>query len=325
MKNWLCLVVTCLVTIATNSSHAQVWPTRPVTLVVPFAAGGGTDVMARLFASRIGEILGQQIVIENVPGAGGLAGALRVAKSNPDGSVLLFGGIGTLAFMQHLYSKPPYDAALDFEAVGLVSELPRVLVTRRDFPARTLAEFIAYSKINHRSMQYGSAGAGSGPHVCAELLNKAIGTRITHVPYRGGAPAMNDLIAGRLDFQCDQLSTALPHINAGQVKALATLALARSPILPDLPTAHEQGLTDFDCTIWQALVFPKQTPGSIVKRLSQAISEASDSASLRTRLEALGGVVIPAERRGPEYLSKFIPMELEKWGAIIKSAGVTAQ
>jgi tripartite-type tricarboxylate transporter receptor subunit TctC len=291
-------------------------------MVVPFAAGGGTDMIARLFASSISDLLGQQIVVENVGGAGGITGALRVARGAPDGSMFLFGGNGTLAQMQSLYERLTYNALTDFEPVSLVSELPRVLIVRNDLPVRNLSEFVVYSKANHSKMQFGSAGAGSGPHMCAELLNSAMGTRITHVPYRGGGPAMNDLIAGRIDFQCEQLSTALPHIETGKVKAIATLALKRSPVAENLPTAHEQGLTDLDCTTWQAFVFPKGTPRAIVERLARATSDAMETRSLHERIIGFGGSVITPDRRGPEYLSKFISIEVEKWGRVIRAANI---
>jgi len=291
-------------------------------MVVPFVAGGGTDVIARLFATHLSEVLGQQIVVENVGGAGGMTGAIRVARAAPDGSVFLFGGSGTLAQMQVLYERLAYNALTDFEPVSLVSELPRVLIVRKDLPVRNLAEFIAYSKANHSRMQFASAGPGSGPHVCAELLNIAMGTRITHVPYRGGGPAMNDLIAGRIDFQCEQLSTALPHIETGKVKAIAMLAITRSPVAESLPTAHEQGLTDLDCTTWQAFVFPKGTSRIIVDRLARATSDVMDMRSMRERMLGLGGSVISPDRRGPDYLSKFLAVEVEKWGKVFKAANI---
>jgi tripartite-type tricarboxylate transporter receptor subunit TctC len=278
--------------------------------------------MSRLFAGAISETLGQQILVENVPGGGGMTGALRVAKAAPDGSVFLSGSNATLAQMQALYDRLAYNALTDFEPVSLVAELARVLIVRRDLPVSNLAEFIAYAKANHANMQFGSGGAGSGPHVCAELLSGAIGARITHVPYRGSGPAMNDLIAGRIDFQCEQLSTALPQIEGGKVKAIATLALTRAPVFENLPTAHEQGLTDFDCTTWQAFVFPKGTPRTIADRLARATSDAMETKALRERMIGFGGTVIAPNRRGPDYLAKFLVDEVERWGKVIKSANI---
>jgi tripartite-type tricarboxylate transporter receptor subunit TctC len=293
-------------------------------MVVPFAAGGPVDTVGRILASGLSETLGQQVIVENVGGAGGMTGGSRVAKAAPDGYVFLLGGSATLAFIPTLYKKPLYDAVTDFAPVALVADSARLLIARKDFPANTLSEFIAYAKANQEKMQYGSAGGGSGAHVCAILLDSAMGTRITHIPYRGTGPAMQDLVAGRLDFICEQISTMLPQIQANKVKAIATLGLSRAPGLADLPTAHEQGLAGFDCSAWAAIVYPKGTPEAIVRRLAKAASDTVDRASVRARLETVG-VTIPApERRSPEYLAKHIPSEIEKWAGPIKASGVPA-
>ena len=224
---------------------AQDWPARrPVTMVVPYAAGGPFDTIGRILASGLSETLGQQVIVENVGGAGGMTGGNRVAKAAPDGYVFLLGGSATLALIPTLYRKPLYNAVTDFAPVALVADSARVLITRKDFPPNTLPEFIAYAKANQGKMQYGSAGGGSGMHVCAILLDSAMGSRITHVPYRGAGPAMQDLVAGRLDLICEQISTALPQIQGNRVKAVATLGLSRAPGLANLPTAHEQGLAE---------------------------------------------------------------------------------
>jgi tripartite-type tricarboxylate transporter receptor subunit TctC len=303
---------------------AQDYPNRPITMVVAYAAGGPVDTVARIFAARLSETLGQQVIIENIGGAGGMTGASRVAKATPDGYYLLFGGLSNLAQNQTLYKRPLYNAATDFTPIGLLTDSPRVLITRKNLPANTLSEFTAYAKANQSSMQYYSAGAGSGSHVCAILLNQAMGTDITHVPYRGAGPAMQDMIAGRVDFTCEQVSTAFPQIEAGNVKAIAILGRDRVPVLPKVPTAEEQGLRDFDCSAWSALAAPKDTPDAIVRRLLQASAEALDTPLVRERLEAVGVTVIPPERRSPDYLAKFIPSEIEKWGAPIRASGMTA-
>ena len=211
------------------TASAQDWPTRAVTMVVPYAAGGPVDTLGRILAARLSEILGQQVVVENVAGAGGMTGSSRVAKAPPDGYTVLLSGSAVLAINQTLYKKPLYNAVSDFEHVALFSDSARVLITRKDLPVNTLSEFVAYAKANQGKMQYGSAGAGSGMHVCAVLLDAAMGTKITHVPYRGSAPAMQDLIGGRIDFVAEQISTALPQIQGGTVKAIATLGLERAP------------------------------------------------------------------------------------------------
>jgi tripartite-type tricarboxylate transporter receptor subunit TctC len=304
-------------------AHAQDWPARPVTLVVPYAAGGPNDSQARILAARLGELLHQQFIIENVGGAGGMTGANRVAKAAPDGYTLLLGGLAVLGQIPTLYKKPLYNAVTDFQHVFLFAESARILITRKDLPADNLAEFIAYAKANQDHMQYASAGAGSGSHVCAILLDSLIGTHIAHVPYRGTGPAMQDLVAGRVDFTCEQISTAYPQIKAGTVKALATLASERQPMLADLPTAKEGGL-DLDCSVWISLEFPKGTAGAIVRRLAEAANAAVETPAVRERFENLGVAVVAPQRRTPEYLTRFVPREIEKWAGPIRASGVHA-
>src|SRR5262245_16596170 len=207
--------------------QAQDWPTRPVTVVVPYAAGGPVDTVGRIMAARLSEILGQQVIVENVGGAGGMTGSNRVAKAAPDGYTVLLGGLSVLAQNQSLYKHPLYDAATDFTPVVLFADSARILITRKDLPVNSLSEFNAYVKANQQKLQYGSAGAGSGMHVCAILLNMAIGANVTHVPYRGSAQAMQDMLAGRIDYSCEQISTAFPQIQSGAVKAIATLGPGR--------------------------------------------------------------------------------------------------
>ncbi len=304
---------------------AQTWPAQPVTMVVPYAAGGPVDLIGRILAARLGEILGQQVIIENIGGAGGMIGAFRVAKAAPDGYQVVLATSATHAQNQTLYKSPLYDAATAFAPVALVTDSPRVLITRKDLPATTFAEFAAYARAHQVSMHYGSAGAGSGTHVCALLLDRAMSTRITHVPYRGAGPAMQDLIGGRLDYICEQISTAVPLIQAHAVNAIMVLGPDRVGLLPDLPAARETGLADFDCSAWTALAFPKGTPGAIVRRLARAASEALDTPSVRERLEAIGVTVVAPERRSPEYLEKFIVSEIEKWAVPIKASGIRAE
>jgi tripartite-type tricarboxylate transporter receptor subunit TctC len=302
---------------------AQDWPARPVTLVVPFAAGGPVDVGGRILAQRLSEILGRQIVVENVGGAGGATGASRVAKAPPDGYQVLLGNIATQAFSQSLHRKPPYDAVSDFAPVGLTVEQPRLLVVRKDFPADALPEFIAYAKANAESLKYGSAGAGSAAHVACMLLNSIIGVEITHVPYRATSLAMQDIAAGRVDYICDVISGALPLVQSQAVKPIAYLSLKRSSVLPQIATAHEQGLADFDTSSWHGMFFPAGTPDAIVRRLNAALGETLDTAAVRERLEALGATVVVAERRSPGYLASFLAREIEKWAPSIKAAGAS--
>jgi len=259
------------------AARAQTYPSRPLTMVVPFAAGGGFDVMGRLLAARMSEILGQQVIIENATGAAGIIGVNRVVNAAPDGYTFLFGSIGTHAYNQTIYKKRRYDAIADFTPVALFAEQPMVLNTRKDFPANNLPEFIDYVKKDSAKLQFGSAGPGTTTHLGCALLNAVIGVNVTHVPYRGGGPAANDLIGGQIDYMCLNMGGAAPLIVGKQIKAVATLSRSRSPLMPDLPTAHEQGLTDFDVVTWNAFFLPKGAPKEIVKKLNDATSQAMDT------------------------------------------------
>jgi tripartite-type tricarboxylate transporter receptor subunit TctC len=307
-----------------GTASAQDWPTRPVNLVVPYAAGGPVDTIGRILAARLSELLGQQVIVENAGGAGGMTGAARVAKAAPDGYTVMLSGSAVLAINQTLYKRPLYNAVTDFEHVVLFSDSARVLITRKDLPVSTLPEFVAYAKANDAKMQYGSAGGGSGTHVCAILLDVAMGTKITHVPYRGAGPAMQDLIGGRIDFIAEQISTALPQIQGNSVKAIATLGLDRAPGLENLPTAAEAGLQGLDCGSWGALSFPKGTPDAIVRRLAKASNDAVETPAVRERYRTIGVTIPAAERRTPEYLAKFVPSEIARWAGPIKASGASA-
>jgi tripartite-type tricarboxylate transporter receptor subunit TctC len=302
---------------------AQDWPTRPVTMVVPFPAGGPIDFIGRLMAQKLSERLGQQVIVENVGGAGGMNGAARVAKSSPDGSMFLFGNQATHTFSQLMHKRPHYNAVADFAPVGLLLSNVKVLVVRKDLPVKNLKEFVAYAKANQAKMHFGSAGAGSATHMTCVLLNGAMGTSVTHVPYRGTALALQDLVAGRIDYLCDVISTALPHIKSGAVKPLALLSGNRSPVLPELPTAQEQGLADVDGDGWNAFFFPKGTPQPIVRKLASAINDTIDTPVIRQRVAGLGLKLPAPDQRGPEALSRLVASELKKWAAPVKASGVS--
>jgi tripartite-type tricarboxylate transporter receptor subunit TctC len=306
-------------------TSAQEWPTKPVTMVVPFAAGGPVDLVGRLFAPRLSEILGQQVIIENVGGAGGSTGALRVAKAAPDGYTFLLGNSGTHTYNQLLTKRPIYDAVADFAPVAVIVENSKLLVTRKDFPADTLQEFIAYAKANRSKMSFGSAGTGSATHMTCVLLNSAIGVEITHIPYRATTQAMQDILAGRVDYVCDVVQTSLELIRSHSVKALALLSPTRARVLPDLKTADEQGLKDFDADAWNAFFFPKGTPAQIVARLAKATSDILDAPAMRERLEPIGLNVPRPERRNPAFLGKLLVSELDKWAAPVKASGATLE
>jgi tripartite-type tricarboxylate transporter receptor subunit TctC len=302
-------------------AQAQDWPTRPMTMVVPFAAGGPVDVLGRIVAQHLTEVAGRQVVVENVTGAGGMTGALRVSQGEADGHLFVLGSIGTHALNQTLYKKPLYNAATDFAPVALIADVPLVLIARKDFPADDLPGFIAYAKANHAKMQYGSGGTGTSAHIGCVLLNQAMGVEVTHIPYRGGGPAMADMMAGRIDYLCNIASTAVPAIENKTVKAIATMSRERAAVLPDLATAHEQGLRDFDAYTWNAIFLPKATPPAIVNKLNAALVQVMNRPAFQERLQKLGLVVVAPERRSPEYLKRFVEAEIEKWATPIKASG----
>ena len=303
---------------------AQEWPNRPVTMVVPFAAGGPVDLQGRILAQRVSEILRQRIIVENVTGAGGVIGTERVAKATADGYQFVFGGVSTMAFSQAIYAKPPYNAVTDFAPVILVTEQPLVLITRTKFPAGDLNGFIAYTKQHAAEMRFGSGGIGSAAHLGCALLNATIGIATTHVPYRGSEPAMPDLMAGRIDYFCDAVSTAFPHILAGELKAMAVLGPTRSAILAEVATADEQGLRGFDVSVWNASFLPANTPKYIVRGLHDAISIALDTPAVRDQLTSTGVSIVPPQRRSSAYLAEYLKSEIEKWAAVIKLNRITA-
>jgi tripartite-type tricarboxylate transporter receptor subunit TctC len=302
---------------------AQEWPTRPVTMVVPFPAGSASDTIGRIIGIRLSEVLGHQVIIENVGGAGGTTGVARVAKATPDGYQFVLGGVDTFAQSQTLYRKPLYDAVTDFTPVVLAGEQPLVLVARKDLAVNGLREFIAHAKANQAGMQYGSAGIGSGSHLTCARLNSTAGIDVTHVPYRGSPPAMQDLIAGRIDYYCALAAAAMPQIASRTVQAIAILTRDRSPVLPDLASAHEQGLADFDSQFWSGVFLPKGTPASVVAKLNEALVATLTTAFVQERLKGVGVSVVAPERRSPDYLKKFLDEEIRNWAVTIKASGVS--
>jgi len=320
----LTITAAALAAALAGEAAAQEWPTRPITLIVPFSAGGGVDVSARIQAQRMGELLGQSIIVENVGAAAGMAGGQRVAKAPPDGYTLLIGNTGTQAYNQSLYKKPLYNSATDFQPVGLVSESPRALIARKDLPVNNLQELIAWLKANASKAQFGSAGVGSGTHLPCVLFNLAIGADITHVPYRGEGPVMQDLIGGRIDYMCATMQSGAAQAKQGNVKAVAVMAERRVPIIPDIPTTGEQGLPGVEASVWNAFFLPKSAPDPIVRKLNKAMSDTLDDPTIRKRLEELGLEIVPPARRTPEYLTTFVPEEIERWAKPIRQAGISA-
>jgi tripartite-type tricarboxylate transporter receptor subunit TctC len=308
----------------TGTAGAQTFPSRQITMIIPFAAGGPTDVLGRIMAQAMGEKLKQTVIVENIGGAGGMTGGKRVADARPDGYTMLLGTVGTQAQGQTLYKKPLYNALTDFVPVGLIAEVPIALLVRKDLPAKDLKEFVAYAKANQAKMTFGSVGAGSATHLGCVVLNTAMGTNITHVPYKGTGPAMQDLVAGRIDFLCEIISTAKPQIDGGNVRALAIMTSERSAVLPNLATTKEQGL-DVQAYTWNALYAPKGTPAAVVKTLNDAMVAAMNTPAVKDRLQALGATIVAADRRTPDYLGKFTADEIKKWEAPIKASGVSIQ
>src|SRR5215831_3778151 len=319
---WIAISLAALIH-TVHSAMAQDWPTRPVTMVVPFAAGSASDTLARVLGARLSEVLGQQVVIENVGGAGGMTGVARVAKAPPDGYQFVLGGVDTFAQNQTLYKRPLCNSVADLEPVALMVEQPIILVARKELPISNLKDFIAYAKANQAKMQYGSAGAGSGSHLACAQLNAAIGVDVTHVPYRGSPPAMQDLIAGRIDYFCALAAAAMPQLASNSMKAIAVLTRERSPLIPDLASAHEQGLADFDSYFWSGFFLPKDTPATIVARLNASAADTLNTASVQERLRTVGVTVVAPDRRSADYLARFLDGEIRKWAAIIKASGVS--
>jgi tripartite-type tricarboxylate transporter receptor subunit TctC len=309
---------------ALGLAHAQEWPARPITMVIGTAAGGGSDIVGRALADRLGGVLGQPVIVENIGTS--VAAASRVARAQPNGYVFDFGFASTHAIHPSLYKRPVYDAINDFTPVGLVVEQPFVVVARKDFPADGLREFAAYAKLNQAKLQYASStGAGSLNHLSCELLNSAIGIKITMVPYRDAGLAVQDMLAGRIDYQCLLPATMIPQILAGNVKGIAVTGKERLPQLPDLATAAEQGLPGFDVESWYGFFLPKGVPDAIVRRLNAATNETMNTPAVQQRLRAISATLVAPERRSPEYLRKFVADEVARWAGPIKAAGLSLE
>ncbi len=313
----------CMMFLGVSELQAQQYPTKVITMMVPFAAGGPTDTVARLVAKAMGDSLKQQIIVENVGGAGGTIAPARVAKAAPDGYTILIHHIGQ-STAPALYRKLPYDPINDFEHIGLVNDTPMTLVSRRDFPPKDLKELISYVKANKDKVTYANAGLGAASHLCGMLFMSAIQTELTTVPYQGTAPAMNDLLGGQVDFMCDQTTNTTSQIKGGKIKVYAVTTKARVPSLPDVPTAHEAGLPNFEVVVWHGLYAPKGTPKPVVATLTKALQAAIKDPTVKQRFAELGAESVTENRATPEAHRSFLKAEIEKWGPIIKKAGVYA-
>lgn len=300
------------------ASAESKYPDRPIRIVVPFAAGGATDVLARLIAERITGPLGQSVVVENQPGAGGNVGANAVAKSAPDGYTILMGAVNTHSVSPALYGKLPYDPMKDFAPVAFVTSLPNVLVVNpQKTKSTTTREFIVEAK--SRQMTFASSGHGTSVHLSGEIFKAAIGADLVHVPYRGAGPALNDLLAGQVDLMFDTLATSLPHIQAGTLRALGVTSLTRATAAPEIPTMSESGVPGFEAVAWFALFAPSKTPEAITERLNQEVRRAIDTPELRQRIIALGGEVKSMNR---DELAAFVVQDNAKWAEVVRKTGV---
>jgi len=316
-------VLLCFAFFGVSLANAEQYPSKVITIIVPFSAGGPTDTSARLLGQTMGAILKTQMIVENVAGAGGTIAAARVAGSPPDGYTIFFHHIG-FSTAPSLYRKLPYDTIKDFEPIGLIGDVAMTLVARKDFPAKNLKELIAYVKANKDKVNLANAGLGAASHLCGMLFMSAIETEFTTIPYKGTGPAMNDLLGGQVDFMCDQTSNTISQIKAGKIKVYGVTTGKRVSALPDVPTMQEAGLPGFEVSVWQGLYAPKGTPKAIIDTLAKALQAALADPALRKRFDDLGTDPASKESATPEALRKHLKSEIDKWAPIIKKAGVYA-
>jgi tripartite-type tricarboxylate transporter receptor subunit TctC len=323
MSHRMLRAVALISLVAATSVFAQDYPTKAITMVMPFSAGGPGDSLARILGQAMTTTLKQQVIIENTAGAGGTIGSGKVAKSNPDGYTLLFTHISH-ATNPALYRKISYDTLKDFEPIGLVVELPSTVVANKKFPPNDFKELVAYLKANKEKVTYAHAGLGSAAHLCGLLLQQAIQTNVTTVPYKGTAPAMTDLLGGQVDFMCDQVPNTLQNIKAGKLKVYGVTSAKRIPQLPDVPTLQEAGLPNFELNIWYGLYAPKGTPKPVIDKLAAALQEVVKDPKVKARFAELGAIPVSPDRAQPEVLRAYVKAEIDKWGPIIKQAGAYA-
>ena len=305
-----------------QSAIAQGWPSRHLTMVVPFAAGSSSDAVGRILGQRMSELLGQQVIVENVGGAGGMVGTNRIARAEPDGYHFVLGSTDTLAQNQSLYKSPQYNAATDFAPVAMVGDMALLLVVRKDLPVANLQELKTYAKTNFARMQFGSSGLGSSSHLTCSQITQAMDANVAHVAYRGSGPGLQDMIGGQIDYFCSLAPAAMPLVDSQQIKAITTLTANRSPFLPELTTAREQGFAEIDSYAWFAAALPKGTPADIVDKMNKAISDSLDTPYLKDRLRTIAVQPTPPDKRSAAYLQSFIESEIARWAVVIKASGV---
>ena len=311
--------------LAASATALAAYPERQITIIVPFAAGGPTDVIARIVGENLSRTLGQPVIVENVAGAGGTTGITRGAQSNADGYTIMMGHMGTHGAAPALYPNIKYDPTKDFTPIGLAAGTPIVIVTKKAFPAKTLKEFVEYVKANGTKVTEAHAGVGSVSHTTCTLLHSIIGTRTARVTYRGTAPALNDLVAGQVDYGCDQIVNLVPQITAGTITALAIATPERSPALPDVPTTREAGLPAFEVSAWNAVFGPKNLPKDVTETLVGALDKALEDPTTRKRLLDLGSVIPDKAGRAPAALQKLVESEVARWTPVLKAAMAAEQ
>lgn len=303
------------------TAQAQDYPTRAITMIVPFAAGGPTDIVARLVGEQMSKTLGQPIIIENVVGAGGTTGSTRAAKAANDGYTVIMGHMGTHAASPALYPKLAYDPRTDFEPIALINGAAIVILGKKDFPPKDLKEFIEYLKKNESSVNQAHAGVGAVSYITCGLLNGVIGINPVGVPFQGTGPAMNALVGGQVDYMCDQITNVVGQVNAGTIKAYAVATAERNPSLPNVPTTAEAGLPTYQTTAWNALFAPKGTNPAFIAKLNAAAAKALDEEKVIARMKELGNDIPPAAQRTPEALSKLVKDEVDRWKKFLKPVG----
>ncbi|HYC47193.1 MAG TPA: tripartite tricarboxylate transporter substrate-binding protein [Burkholderiales bacterium] len=309
--------------VASSTAAAQSFPARPVVLIVPFAAGGPSDALARVLGQSMGAHLKQTIAVENITGAGGTVAAARAAQAKPDGHTMLLAHIGQ-ATSATLYRKLAYDPVDSFETIGLIAEVPMTIVGRKDLPQKDVRELVSYVRANKGKVSYANGGIGSASHLCGLLFMSAMQAEMQTISYRGSGPALVDVLGGRIDLLCDQTTTTATHIKSGAIKGYAVTMKARVPSLPELPTLHESGLRDFELGIWYGLVAPKGTPKAAIDTLASALKASLSDPAFLKRLDEFGAQPITGERAGPAAFAKYFRAEVAKWRPIIQAAGVYA-
>jgi tripartite-type tricarboxylate transporter receptor subunit TctC len=318
-KKWIAAATAIGLVAGVNGAAAQNYPNRAITLVIPFAPGGSTSIVGRAIADKMSELLGEKVVVDNRPGAGGTVGTKAVAKSEPDGYTLVLGYTGTLAIGPSLYKSVGYDPRKDFAPIGLIGNAPNSLVVNPSFPAKTVAELIAYAKANPAKVNFGSAGAGTASHITGEYFARSAGITLVHIPYKGTGPALTDLLGGHIPMAFAPIPASHPNVSAGKLRALAVTSITRSGLLPDVPTMVEAGLPGFDASLYYGLAAPAGTPRTIIDKLNKVLREALASEEVKKQLGNDGTEITPGT---PEDYADFIDKDEKKWAQLVKSSGV---